>query len=253
MKNWFRNLATGIALLATVSACKKDEAQTVLSVNAAPQLTSSATTATLTKATASSNAVTYTWSKADYGYQAATTYTLQFAKKGTNFAMPISINAGSALSKTLSVEELNAVYIALDCNAAGMSAQLDVRVKASVSDKSAAQMSNMGAITATPYQSQTPPADTWAIIGSATPGGWGTETPMTYNYCKRVWSITIALTKDEFKFRANNGWAVNLGDDGADGKLEPNGANIASPGVGLYDVTLDVNALPKPVFTIKAH
>lgn len=253
MKNWFRNIATGVALLATVSACKKDEAQMVLSVNAAPQLTASATTATLTKATASSPAATYTWTKADYGYQAATTYTLQFAKKGTNFAMPINIDAGPALSKTLTVEELNAVYGSLDCNAAGVSAQLDVRVKASVSDKTTAQMSNMGSITATPYQAQTPPADTWAIIGSATPGGWGTETAMTYNYCKRVWTITIQLTKEEFKFRANNGWAVNLGDDGADGKLEANGANIMSPGVGLYDVTLDMTATPKPTYTIKLH
>ena len=72
MKNWFRNIATGVALLATVSACKKDEAQMVLSVNAAPQLTASATTATLTKATASSPAATYTWTKADYGYHGVT-------------------------------------------------------------------------------------------------------------------------------------------------------------------------------------
>ena len=46
---------------------------------------------------------------------------------------------------------------------------------------------------------------------------------------------------------------MNLGDDGADGKLEANGANIMSPGVGLYDVTLDMTATPKPTYTIKLH
>ena len=29
------------------------------------------------------------------------------------------------------------------------------------------------------------------------------------------------------KFRKDGGWAENLGDDGADGSLEPGGANIA--------------------------
>jgi hypothetical protein len=41
------------------------------------------------------------------------------------------------------------------------------------------------------------------------------------------------------KFRFNNDWGVNLGDNGADGSLEPGGANIAIPSDGTYYITLD--------------
>ena len=254
MKNRLTTVVGLCTLLFAFTGCKKDEVQAVLTPGATPQLTASATTATLVKANATATAVTYTWTPADFGYSAAVTYTLQFAKQGTNFANPQQVSVGTALTKTFTVDELNTVYSGLDCAIAGTPTRLDVRVKASVSDKITASMSAPVAIFATPYQSQTPPADSWAIIGSATANGWGTETPMTYDYCNQVWKITMPLTavagSNEFKFRANNGWALNYGDDGADGKLEAGGANIAVPATGNYDVVLNLNATPKPTYTI---
>lgn len=249
-----------VGLLAIgLTACKKDETRVVLTPGAAQQLTASATTATLTSATATGNAVTYTWTPTDYGYQAAVSYTLQFAKRGTNFATTQDFNVGALLSKTLTGKELNTIYNGFDCNISSTpsATPLEVRVKAVIGDAVAPVYSNVAAITATPYQAQTLPADAWAIIGSATPGGWNTETPMTYDFCNRVWKVTIALSgasgSNEFKFRANNAWTLNLGDDGADGALDANGANIASPGTNTYDVTLNMNATPKPTYTIRIH
>lgn len=260
MHNVFSKAIIACGLMLAMASCKKDETQAVLTPGAAPQLTASATTATLVKTNASAPAVTYTWQPADFGYQAAVKYTLQFAKQGTNFAgvkTEVVIPDGSAPSRSFTVDQLNSVYGSLDCNIAGTNTRLDVRLKAMVADNVAPIYSNLGSITATPYQSQTPPADSWAIIGSATAKGWNDDTPMMYDYCKNVWKITIPLTgtagANEFKFRANSGWAVNLGDDGADGKLEAGGANITSPGTGIYDVTLDLSASPKPTYTIKLH
>ncbi|MEJ7665733.1 MAG: SusE domain-containing protein [Hymenobacter sp.] len=45
-----------------------------------------------------------------FGYQAAVTYTLQFDKEGGDFSAPVSFDAGTALTKTLSVADLNSVY-----------------------------------------------------------------------------------------------------------------------------------------------
>lgn len=253
MKNRLTAVVGLCSLLFAFTGCKKDEVQAVLTPGATPQITTSATTATLVKANATATAVTYTWTPADFGYSAAVSYTLQFAKQGTNFANPQQVSVGTALTKTFTIDELNTVYSGLDCAIAGTPTRLDVRVKASVGDKVAASMSAPVAIFATPYQSQTPPADSWAIIGSATANGWGNETPMTYDYCNQVWKITLPLTKDEVKFRANNAWTVNLGDDGADGKLEANGANIAIVDAGNYDVVLNLNATPKPTYTITRH
>lgn len=83
----------------------------------------------------------------------------------------------------------------------------------------------------------------YAIIGSATPGGWDAETPMTMVAGSNgyQWEMDVTLTAGEFKFRANNGWDVNLG--GELGNLTPGGDNIvATP--GTYHVVLDLGAYP---------
>lgn len=253
MKTWITQTVAGMFAFATLTlaSCEKDEEQVALNMSASPQITASATTATITPATASATAVTYSWTKADFGFQAAESYVLQIGKAGTNFASVQEYNMGSEMTKTFTNGELNGVYNSLDCNImGGVPTTLEVRVKASVGDKADAAYSPVTTIRATPYQAQAAPADTWAIIGSATAGGWDAETPMRYDFCSRTWKITIPLTVAEFKFRANNSWTLNLGDDGADKLLEPNGANIAVPAAGTYDVVLDMNATPKPKYTL---
>ncbi len=78
----------------------------------------------------------------------------------------------------------------------------------------------------------------WAIIGDATPGGWSTETKMTLDANTREWKVIAEMGNKEFKFRANNGWDINLGDNGADGSLEYGGANIKVPAAGKYEIKL---------------
>ncbi len=49
------------------------------------------------------------------------------------------------------------------------------------------------------------------IIGDATPGGWDEDTDLT-KVGTDEWSVTVALTDGEAKFRTNDDWAVNWGD-----------------------------------------
>jgi hypothetical protein len=88
----------------------------------------------------------------------------------------------------------------------------------------------------------------WGLIGSATPGGWGSDQDLTYNSTDDIWTITVDLIVGEMKFRANDGWDINFGDDGGDKKLEYNGANIAVAVAGNYTITLD---LGNPVYKYK--
>jgi len=81
----------------------------------------------------------------------------------------------------------------------------------------------------------------WGIIGPAQAGGWDNDTDMTYDPVTDTWKATLNLTADQMKFRADNAWTLNYGDDGADRKLEVNGANIAVPAAGNYTVTLDLS------------
>ncbi|KIA82663.1 SusE domain-containing protein [Flavobacterium sp. AED] len=85
----------------------------------------------------------------------------------------------------------------------------------------------------------------WGIVGNATPGGWSTDTPMTYDKATKKWTVTAVLTTQAapdngLKFRANNNWDYNFGDTGADGKLEAGGTNIGTT-AGTYLITLDLS------------
>lgn len=93
----------------------------------------------------------------------------------------------------------------------------------------------------------------WGIIGSATPGGWDTDTNMTMTPAKGeyTWQTDITLTAGDIKFRANDAWTINLGDNGANGSLEYDGSNIAVS-AGTYHVELTLNSVTGYTYTITA-
>ncbi|MEI6575242.1 MAG: SusF/SusE family outer membrane protein [Bacteroidota bacterium] len=82
----------------------------------------------------------------------------------------------------------------------------------------------------------------WGIIGDATVGGWNYDTNMVYvgGAEPYTWELqNYTYTGASFKFRANDAWTTNFGDDGNNGTLEPNGANIAiTAGVHTVRMTL---------------
>ncbi len=76
------------------------------------------------------------------------------------------------------------------------------------------------------------------IIGSATPGGWDTDTDLVKND-DGTYSLIIGLLGGEAKFRANNAWDINWGAaDFPSGTGTQNGANIPVT-AGLYLVTFN--------------
>lgn len=80
----------------------------------------------------------------------------------------------------------------------------------------------------------------WGVIGNATPEGWDADTNMIYDNEEGVWKLTTQLTVGEIKFRLNDDWATNYGDDGGDKVLEQGGANIAVAEAGNYEIVLDL-------------
>lgn len=89
----------------------------------------------------------------------------------------------------------------------------------------------------------------WAITGSATPLGWPDngvqDQNMTYNSTTKKWEITLQMSAggNQFKFRANDGWNLNLGKDGsdADDSMDFGGDNLEVPAAGLYKIELDLS------------
>ena len=82
----------------------------------------------------------------------------------------------------------------------------------------------------------------WAIIGAATPLGWGSGTQLTYNPTTKKWEGTVVMTAGEFKFRANDAWSINLGGDpDADDSMNYDGPNLSVDTGGTYNVVLDLS------------
>jgi len=80
----------------------------------------------------------------------------------------------------------------------------------------------------------------WGVIGSATPNGWNDpDTDLVWNSNTEKWEVTVVLTAGEIKFRLNNDWGTNFGDDGNNGTLDAGGANIAIGIAGTYKITFD--------------
>lgn len=90
----------------------------------------------------------------------------------------------------------------------------------------------------------------WGLIGDATPGGWDEDTNMEFDPETKNWNMIVELGNGAIKFRANDGWDINLGDSNGDGILEYGGDNIAVGEPGKYKITLNLGT-PDYTFTME--
>ena len=89
----------------------------------------------------------------------------------------------------------------------------------------------------------------WGLVGDATTNGWDGPDMEMYQTAPDQYAIYAELNSGEIKFRFNEDWGNNYGDDGADGSIEAGGANIAVSSAGTYYITLDLGSL---TYTIDA-
>lgn len=88
----------------------------------------------------------------------------------------------------------------------------------------------------------------WAVIGSATPNGTDTDTPLTYDPETKLLKATLDLTAGSIKFRSNGSWDApnpNYGAKPGSLKLISNGESIEITEAGKYEIILDFTT---PVF-----
>lgn len=86
----------------------------------------------------------------------------------------------------------------------------------------------------------------WGVLGDATPTGWDSDTDMVWDAENEAMRVSINLNPGTIKFRANDAWDVDLGDDNGDGILTQGGTDIVIEEGGQYDILL---FLDKPDYT----
>jgi hypothetical protein len=93
--------------------------------------------------------------------------------------------------------------------------------------------------------------NTWGIIGAF--NGWASSVPLTFNAATGVWSVTRDMPTGEFKFRANDDWGINFGDNNADFKPEYDGSNLNITAAGNYTISLDLSSGGNYAYTLKKN
>jgi CubicO group peptidase (beta-lactamase class C family) len=94
----------------------------------------------------------------------------------------------------------------------------------------------------------------WGLIGDATTKGWQDSIPdLKFREDKQrkgLWIINnVVLIKGEMKFRLDNDWNINYGDNSGDSTLELQGQNIKVE-AGSYDIILDLTNEAMPHYTL---
>lgn len=190
------------------------------------------------------NALTATWTLPDFGFDAAPSYTLMIDLSGGDFSSAQMIPAGSNYSYDFSVSELNNKMLSLGLTP-NQEAIVDFKVKITLSSYQE-MVSESVSIAVTPFSSTLDLSTNLGVVGSATPGGWGNpdipDLPFYTTSTADLYVAYVTLRDGEIKFRTNNSWTENYGDNGADGTLEPSGDNIAVS-AGHYKISLNMAAL----------
>jgi hypothetical protein len=94
----------------------------------------------------------------------------------------------------------------------------------------------------------------WGLVGSAY-NDWGAtqDALFTRDWSQPnddIWVLNnVTLLDGEYKFRSNEAWSLDYGDDGLNGTLEAGGANIPST-AGTYSFVLDFTDPANPTYTI---
>src|SRR5690606_13877734 len=229
--------------------CAEDKVRPVLgdaSTFTAPVLTNSATgtPVELLPENATSVFESFEWQRTDYGIQLSTNYVLQ-VDVDESFSNPRTLAETSSNKVDVTVEQFNNAMLALGLPGFE-EANVNVRLRSTINGYGEEPLySQVITRTATTYQnSECGTYCTIGIIGTATAGGWDTDTDMHLadptKTDKFTWTVTTYLNAGELKFRAMDDWAVNWGADTyPTGTGTNNGPNIPIPDAGYYKLTLD--------------
>jgi starch-binding outer membrane protein SusE/F len=225
-----------LAVLPIALLSCEDETLVVLNPTAAITPTLSDSEVILTKEGEGTDVLTVSWPEPDYGFAAAPAYVVHLDREGSE--TPAAISVAGDLQKVFKSEELNSQLINLGFEPE-VPGELKVRVESKLGAKSI--FSEVQTVTVTAYTAFLDLSTTWGIVGSGF-NNWGAfpDAPFYTSGTANVLVAYVKLLDGDIKFRENNEWTLNYGDNGADGTLEQDGANIAVT-AGHYKVTFNTS------------
>ena len=209
-----------------------------LNPNASTTVSLSKSDVVLEKDNAGQDALTVSWTMPDYGFEAGADYKIIF----TSGDKSATVTIGNSLSKVFETVELNKLLLGLGLKA-GTVANVTVEIKAVLSVYSSIS-SNIETFTANVYQDKLDLITNWGVVGSGYNnwGADGADFPFYKTDDENVLVTYVTLIDGLIKFRTDNSWGLNYGDNGNDGTLEEGGADIPVT-AGTYKITFNTATL----------
>jgi hypothetical protein len=238
------DVGEAIALEAKVVASQENnnepKTSNVLPISVTPygdlMITPSAEAVSLSATTPDAEAIELNWTTAFAGYDGVKTYQLQYAKTGTDFASPMTVDVNS-LTRSFSHFDLNKIALGFGI-APLQEGDVDFRIKAT-NEAGNVIYSNVATVSVTPYVAY----NAIGIIGDATAGGWDVDTDMYRPDPTKPteWTVTAYLVGGKsLKFRAEDKWDNNWGAATfPTGTGTQNGPNIPVTNSGYYKITFN--------------
>ncbi len=243
IQNYIMILGT---ILVLFSSCEDDTPLTIFSPDAATGVANfSANNLVLDRNNAEADALTISFNKPDFGYDAGATYQVLFDLAGGDFSAPEIQSAGTAQSVNFTTKDLNAILISLGATPDNTT-ELLVKVETVLSPDTS-KFSETSTVMVTPYADVLDLSSRWGLVGSATVNAWdGPDMPFYKTTDKSLpegsFVAYVTLTDGEIKIRADNAWDTNYGDNEPDDTLEQNGGNIVVA-AGTYKISFNENTL----------
>lgn len=209
---------------------------------------SSSADLTLLVANASSKAIGFNWNASNYGSNTIN-YALQMDTLGGTFANPQVIKYGTALTSSITVNDLNSYAIAAGIQG-GSTKTMSFRIVSYLGTTYTTKMvvSNAVNIKVTTF---TPVPPALYIVGGATDGGWSNPVPLPSQQFSRINAVSYGIVVnlkagDSYLFLPLNGdWGHKYGGTSATGgQLLADGAvpgsNTPSPATtGTYQIVVN--------------
>ncbi len=256
-----KNILVYTILIAFVAlySCEREEGIKIKADPTAPEILTPATGSSfiLLKDNAG-NTIDFTWSKADFGFQASVTYVVQVDKQNNNFVSPAKLGSTDNIDTLhVTVGGLNKVLLDMGL-VEEQESTIEMRIAAVINPNIDTLYSSASTFNATPYSTiiTVPPI---YLVGSGCAAGWDNNTNIQIKYSGADGIfITYAqlLADSEIKFLADKGaWAPQWGTDasGTSGggnlvyrptESDPDPTNIPTPTEnGMYKITVDTSLL----------
>ena len=240
MKKYINKILFLLTFSALMMSCEKDDV-VVINEDFSTTVSLNNDNIVLEEANEGMPVLTVSWTKPEFGFNAAAEYNILFDLASGDFSSPQSVSAGSALEKVFNTEDLNKILLNLGAEP-GTATQLEMKIDIIMSNQYS-KASEVSSLTATAYSGVLDLTTPWGVVGSATPNGWGDgpDTPFFKTSEPGINVAYINMVDGEWKIRQDNSWDLNYGSsDGVN--LVEGGDNIAVT-AGTYKITFDENNL----------